>query len=79
MKGFTLLINIINSFIIVAAFYSGIHMSARYFLESNKNKDLFYPHRYYRINGTYISFEFEGVNKLKKNRIWKILLNRKQT
>ena len=45
----------------------------------NKNKDLFYPHRYYRINGTYISFEFEGVNKLKKNRIWKILLNRKQT
>ena len=40
----------------------------------NENKDSFYPHRYYRINGTYISFEFEGVNKLKKIEFGKYYL-----
>ncbi len=31
-----------------------------------KNLESFYPNRNYRIDGTYLFFEFDGVNKLKK-------------
>lgn len=33
---------------------------------SHKNKNGFYPSRTYKIDGTYIEFEFDGITKLKK-------------
>jgi hypothetical protein len=33
---------------------------------SHENKNGFYPSRIYKIDGTYIEFEFEGITKLKK-------------
>jgi len=38
------------------------------------NQESFYPNRNYRINGTYIFFEFDGVNKLKKIECGKYFL-----
>ena len=32
----------------------------------HKNKNGFYPSRTYKIDGTYIDFEFDGITKLKK-------------
>ncbi|MFT3687406.1 MAG: hypothetical protein QM783_21200 [Phycisphaerales bacterium] len=32
----------------------------------HKNEDGFYPGRYYKINGVYISFEFNGLERIKK-------------
>lgn len=36
------------------------------YLNSHENKDGFYPNRFYKINGTYVSFEFDGIEKIKK-------------
>ena len=35
-------------------------------INSHENKNGFYPSRVYKINGTYIEFEFNGITKLKK-------------
>ena len=35
-------------------------------INSHENKNGFYPSRVYKINGTYIEFEFDGITKLKK-------------
>ncbi|WP_282787186.1 hypothetical protein [Flavobacterium croceum] len=35
-------------------------------INSHENKNGFYPSRIYKINGTYIEFEFDGITKLKK-------------
>ena len=39
-----------------------------------KNQESFYPNRNYRIDGTYIFFEFEGLSKLKKIECGKYFL-----